>query len=191
MLEAHVSESVRDMARRFCRESRLDLSLAVPLAERLEQSLRGGCPGSEQPGQQPPRRHGGPKPKVIDFGDKDAVRRRVRALQKKLREIEKLKMAPPGSLEKLQKEKLATEDEVRAACVSLERELDLLERIPRMVFDVKTESGALYLEFRDGDDCLELAKQFCRQHELDKELAKPLAQHMEQKLREQEVLQEE
>lgn len=191
LLEANVGECVREMAKRFCRESRLDLSLAAPVAERLEQRLRGGCPGNEQSsGPSPPKRHG-PKPKVIDFGDKDAVRRRVRALQKKLREIEKLKVSPPSSLDTLQREKLRTEDEVRAACISLERELDLLERIPRMVFDVKTESGALYLEFRDGDDCLELAKQFCRSHELDKELAKPLALHMEQKLREQEILQEE
>merc|ERR1712186_84674 len=131
----------------------------------MEQRLLRGI-GSEAA---PPRLHG-PKPKVIDFGDKDAVRRRVRALQKKLREIEKLKLSPEGPLDQLQREKLASEGEVRAACLSLERELDLLERIPRMVFDVETEDGARYLEFRDGDDCYELAKHFCRQHGLDKDL---------------------
>merc|ERR1712039_959948 len=98
-------------------------------------------------------------------------------------EIEKLKLHPESCVDKLQVEKLAAEGEVRAACISLERELDLLERLPRMVFDVETEDGARYLEFRDGDDCYELAKHFCRQHGLDKDLVKPLAEHMEQKLR--------
>jgi len=195
LLESRLGENWRDIARRFCRENHMDLSLATPLAERMEQRLRGtnqSCPGSEAPVPQQPAlpKRKGPKPKVIDFGDKDAVRRRVRALQKKLREIEKLKLSPDGPIDHLQREKLASEGEVRAACFSLERELDLLERIPRMVFDVETEEGARYLEFRDGDDCYELAKQFCRQHALDKDLIKPLAEHMEQKLRDQAIIQE-
>mmetsp|Transcript_35079 Transcript_35079/g.107855 ORF Transcript_35079/g.107855 Transcript_35079/m.107855 type:complete len:171 (+) Transcript_35079:305-817(+) len=170
----------------------MDLPLATPLAERMEQRLRRASEssGAEPPPPPAPKRHG-PKPKVIDLGDKDAVRRRVRALQKKLREIEKLKGCPDSSMDQLQREKVASEPEVRSHCAILERELDLLERLPKMVFDVETDGGVRYIEFREGDDCLDLAQRFCRAHGLDEELVEPLAEHMEQKLRDQAMLQEE
>jgi len=204
LLEGRVGDNCRELARRFCRDNRMDLSLSLPLGERMEIRLREGGPTDADwaptvPGMAPPPgpaakvegpKRKGPKPKIIDFGDKEAVHRRVRALQKKLREIEKLKLNPEACVDKLQRDKLAAEGEVRAACVSLERELDLLERLPRMVFDVETEDGKRYIEFREGDDCLELARQFCRRHDLDKDLARPLAAHMEQKLREQDIIQE-
>ncbi|CAK0806279.1 unnamed protein product [Prorocentrum cordatum] len=118
----------------------------------------------------------------------ESVRRRVRALQKKLREIEKLKCASEG-LDQLQREKLASEDEVRRACVALERELDMLERPPSMVFEVETERGVRrcptflvsLIEFRDGDGLEELALRFCDEHGLEDDLVDPLVQHMEQR----------
>merc|ERR1712232_93555 len=105
-------------ARRFCRDRRLDAQLAVVLADRMELRLqRQTCNNASDSQQQqlllqPQSKRHGPKPKVIDLGDKDAVRRRVRALQKKLREIEKLKVSPEGTLDGLQREKLNTEEEV-------------------------------------------------------------------------------
>mmetsp|Transcript_42505 Transcript_42505/g.74584 ORF Transcript_42505/g.74584 Transcript_42505/m.74584 type:complete len:905 (-) Transcript_42505:25-2739(-) len=202
-LECRVGESCRELARRFCRERKLDVHLAAMLADRMEQRLQqpagvrpeiaglvSGTRGAGGDSFNPkPRglRHG-PQPRVVDLGDKDAVRRRVRALQKKLREIEKLKSTPEASLDPLQREKLATEDEVRSSITSLERELDLLERLPKMVFDVETDSGVQQIAFREGDDCLELARAFCAEHDLDEDLMMPLAQHMEQKLRDQAIL---
>lgn len=159
-----VGESCRDLARRFCREQRLDAQLSIPLSDRMERRLQ--RVGDELPVHRQVRAHG-PKPKVVDLKDKEAVRRRVRALQKKLREIEKLKLMADESRDPLQKEKIATEDEVRSNCSALERELDLLERMPIMVFDVETEEGVRYIEFREGDDCLELATRFCEEHDLD------------------------
>jgi len=132
------------------------------------------------------RKHHGPEPSQVDLSDRDAVRRRVRALQKKLREIEKLRLSADGPecvrLDSLQKEKVAAESEVRSALENLERELDLLERPPRMVFDIETENGARQIEYRDGDDCAELARRFCEEHSLDEDLIGVLAEHMEEKL---------
>jgi len=198
-LECKTGESCREVARRFCRERRLDAQVAGALAERMEQRLQRpvvGAPGvgvydeerDELALQQPAVKRQGPKPKVIDLGDKEAVRRRVRALQKKLREIDKLRLVPEGVLDPLQREKLASEDEVRRAFASLARELDLLERLPRMVFDVETGSGVRFIEFRDGDNCFQLAAAFCQEHKLDEELIEPLAQHMEEKLRDQAII---
>jgi len=184
LLDCKVGDNCRELAKRFCKERHLDMPLAVPLAERMEQRLRLSNGEEKQP---PVSKRHGPKPKVIDLGDKDAVRRRVRALQKKLREIEKLRSLHDSALDQLQREKLASEREVRSQCINLERELDLLERLPTMVFDVETDSGIRYLEFREGDDCLELAQRFCEDHQLDDDLVEPLADHMEQKLREQEL----
>lgn len=193
LLEALPGE-LRDAARNFCREHCLDPQLAGPLADQMEQQLQRGQGGyAHQPGHQgtqdpqskEKRRPGGrrgQKPAVIDLGDKDAVQRKVRALHKKIREIEKLKQVPESSLELLQKEKILTEAQVRHECGHLERELDLLCRLPRLVFDVETESGMRYIEFRDGDDCLHLARRFCEEHQLDMELVQPLAAHMEAKL---------
>merc|ERR1712232_1450186 len=133
-LECRAGESCREVARRFCKERRLDAQVAGALAERMEQRLQRPVVGAPMPGaldqlaqpqlqQQPVKRHG-PKPKVIDLGDKDAVRRRVRALQKKLREIDKLSLAPESALGALQREKLASEGEVRRSYAQLARELD-------------------------------------------------------------------
>eukprot|EP00930_Biecheleria_cincta_P002625 TRINITY_DN10362_c0_g1_i1.p1 TRINITY_DN10362_c0_g1~~TRINITY_DN10362_c0_g1_i1.p1 ORF type:complete len:901 (-),score=172.67 TRINITY_DN10362_c0_g1_i1:81-2783(-) len=171
----------RDAARNFCREHCLDPQLAGPLAEQMEQQLQRGQ-NSQPKDKRRPGGGRGQKPAVIDLGDKDAVQRKVRALQKKLREIDKLKQMPESALELLQKEKILTEAQVRQECGHLERELDLLCRLPRLVFDVETDSGMRYIEFRDGDDCLDLAKRFCEEHDLDKELIQPLAAHMEAKL---------
>ena len=99
------------------------MQVAGALAERMEQRLQRPVVGAPIPGamadssmqqkeQAPAKRHG-PKPKVIDLGDKDAVRRRVRALQKKIREIEKLRLIPDCALDSLQREKLSSEEEVR------------------------------------------------------------------------------
>merc|ERR1712178_487839 len=124
--------------------------LANMLAERMEQKLAqpagrpvtledgsvvGAAPKAERSKRQ------GPKPRSVDLGDKEAVKRRVRSLQKKLREIEQLKAKPISSLDTLQREKVATEDEIVGEISSLERELDLLERAPKMVFDIDTEDG--------------------------------------------------
>lgn len=197
VLECRAGESIREVARRFCRERKMDAMLANMLAQRMEQRLAqpagrpvglhgepvvGGAPGLQKPRG---LRHG-PKPRVVDLGDKEAVKRRVRALQKKLREIERLKDSPE-SLDSLQREKLATEDEVRSAIASLERELDLLERLPKMVFDVDTDDGVRHIEFREGDDCFNLARDFCHEHGLDEELIEPLGQHMVQQLSEQAI----
>merc|ERR1712232_441463 len=117
-------------ARRFCRDRRLDAQLAVVLADRMELRLqRQTCNNASDSQQQqlllqPQSKRHGPKPKVIDLGDKDAVRRRVRALQKKLREIDKLSLAPESALGALQREKLASEGEVRRSYAQLARELD-------------------------------------------------------------------
>lgn len=46
----------------------------------------------------------------VDLADPEAVRRRLRALQKKVREIEKLKAAPPETLELLQKDRHSIEN---------------------------------------------------------------------------------
>jgi len=70
---------------------------------------------------------------------------------------------------------------------SLERELDLLERVPIMVFDVDTEDGVQHVEYREGDDCYTLARSFVEEHCLDEALIEPLAQHMEQKLNEGQI----
>eukprot|EP00927_Polykrikos_kofoidii_P053691 TRINITY_DN48256_c0_g1_i1.p1 TRINITY_DN48256_c0_g1~~TRINITY_DN48256_c0_g1_i1.p1 ORF type:complete len:972 (+),score=228.89 TRINITY_DN48256_c0_g1_i1:296-3211(+) len=195
-LECKATESCRDVARRFCRERRLDAQVAGALAERMEQRLQRPVVGSGDSAleamnaqhQQAPARKRGPKPKVIDLGDKEAVRRRVRALQKKLREIDKLRLMPECALDGLQREKLANEEEVRRSYDSLARELDLLERLPRMVFDVETESGVRYIEFRDGDNCMSLAAHFIKEHNLEEDLLEPLAKHMEEKLRDQAIL---
>ena len=48
----------------------------------------------------------------VDLADPEAVRRRLRALQKKVREIEKLKAAPPETLELLQKDLIAVLQDV-------------------------------------------------------------------------------
>merc|ERR1712242_9736 len=149
----------------------------------------GGLAAGEPLPAPAPKRHG-PKPKVIDLGDKDAVRRRVRALQKKLREIDKLKVLPENALDQLQREKLGSESQVRTQCSLLERELDLLERLPKLVFDVETDGGIRYIEFREGDDCLHLAQRFCLDHSLGDDLVGPLAEHMEQRLRDQAILEE-
>uniref|UniRef100_A0A7S1R7Q7 Uncharacterized protein n=1 Tax=Alexandrium catenella TaxID=2925 RepID=A0A7S1R7Q7_ALECA len=191
LLEIRAGGSCREVARRFIRDHNMDMPLAQPLAERMQQRLRASTLNNS-PGDAPlpaaPKRHG-PKPKVIDLGDKDAVRRRVRALQKKLREIEKLKTCSALIVDQLQQEKLDSEAEVRHQCAVLERELDLLERLPKMVFDVETDTGVRYIEFREGDDCLDLALRFCQDHGLDEELVEPLADHMDQRLRDQAVLQ--
>merc|ERR1712232_664842 len=200
-LECKAGESCRDVARRFCKERRLDAQVAGALAERMEQRLQRPVVGSgpstfelqqnsspQQDSAATAKRHG-PKPKSIDLGDKEAVKRRVRALQKKLREIEKLRVIPERSLDPLQREKLAAEEEVRRDYAMLARELDLLERVPRMVFDVETDSGIRYIEYRDGDDCYKLAKDFTRHYNLDEELVDPLAQHMWDKLTDQGIIQ--
>jgi enoyl-CoA hydratase len=70
----------------------------------------------------------------------------------------------------------------------LARELDLLERLPRMVFDVETGAGVRYIEFRDHDDLTMLAVNFCKEHGLEEDLVEPLARHMEEKLKEQDIL---
>lgn len=188
VLECKVGEPCKDLARRFCKEHGLDIPLAGPLAEKMEQRLAGGFVDEPLPAAPTTTLRKGPKPKVIDLGDKEAVRRRVRALQKKLRDIEKLKTCPEGCVDQLQREKLASEREVRASCAALERELDLLDRLPKMVFDVETEGGVRYIEFREGDDCMALAGKFVDDHGLDEDLIEPLADHMEQKLREQAIL---
>lgn len=182
ILEYHCNDTCRDIAKQFCRERRLDDRLSGDLADRMEEKLKQPLALAQ------PKRPHGPKPKVVDLGDKNAVKRRVRALQKKLREMERLKNLPDSELDTLQREKLANEGEVRRTCESLERELNLLERLPRMVFDVETDTGLRFIEFRDGDSCLELSRVFCSQHALDDELIGPLAEHMEEKLRDQEIL---
>lgn len=203
-LPFRAGESIPDLAKRFCRERNLDSLLARMLADRMEQKLaqlpgravavdaatNGGGPMTQRP-------HGGrngPQPRAPDLGDKAAVARRIRILQKKLREIERLKellceresdgsrSQDGGTLDPMQREKLATEDDVLKELASLQRELDRLERLPKMVFDVDTDDGVQQIEYREGDDCYELASGFCRQHGLGEELIEPLAQHMEQTL---------
>eukprot|EP00440_Ansanella_granifera_P026528 gb/GFBE01028812.1/.p1 GENE.gb/GFBE01028812.1/~~gb/GFBE01028812.1/.p1 ORF type:complete len:922 (+),score=180.77 gb/GFBE01028812.1/:1-2766(+) len=181
----------RNLAWGFCREHRLDPRLAGPLSERLEQLLprqqdHTAGYGALQQHSQPKRQQKPQIPQSIDHGDKEAVRRRVRALQKKIRDIDKLKTIPESSLDVLQKEKIGNEAEIRSELSSLEKELNLLDRPPRMVFDVETEQGTRYIEFREGDDCLTLARQFCEHYCLDPELASPLALHMEGRLEHQE-----
>merc|ERR1712127_980426 len=61
LLEANVGDCCRELAKRFCRESHLDMSLAAPLRDRMEQRLRGG-PGGELLPTPSKRRHG-PRPK--------------------------------------------------------------------------------------------------------------------------------
>eukprot|EP00929_Paragymnodinium_shiwhaense_P057014 TRINITY_DN28533_c0_g1_i1.p1 TRINITY_DN28533_c0_g1~~TRINITY_DN28533_c0_g1_i1.p1 ORF type:complete len:951 (-),score=223.74 TRINITY_DN28533_c0_g1_i1:89-2941(-) len=201
VLEVKAGECCRDVARRFCKERRLDAQVAGALAERMEQRLQRPVVGSGpstfeaqsgaplQPDVVQTKRQG-PKPKSIDLGDKEAVKRRVRTLQKKLREIEKLRLIPERSLDPLQREKLFSEEEIRRDYAMLARELDLLERVPRMVFDVETDQGVRYIEYREGDNCAQLAYDFCRHYGLDEELVEPLAQHMEDKLRDQAILHE-
>merc|ERR1712003_210973 len=116
LLECKSGENLKDLARRFCKEHGLDMPLAGPLAEKMENRLAGGYTNEPVPAGPTTTLRKGPKPKVIDLGDKDAVRRRVRALQKKLREIEKLKTLP--EIDALQREKLASEEEVRASCTA-------------------------------------------------------------------------
>ncbi|CAE8737806.1 unnamed protein product, partial [Polarella glacialis] len=152
ILEAMAGENCRDMARRFCEAHRLDPHLAVNLVKQLEQKMlqpagSGGYaaaralpPGCKQPLVD--RLHVARQTqKSIDLGDKDSVLRGVRALQKKIRDIEKLKLKPDMVLDPLQREKILTEAEARQSCAALERELDLMERLPQMVFDVETEQG--------------------------------------------------
>jgi len=194
-LECRAGESIREVARRFCRERKMDGMLANMLAAHMEQRLAQpaghlNLHGSPIVGAAPEAfkirgARKGPKPRVVDLGDKEAIRRRVKTLQKKLREIERLRGSPEGSLDSLQREKLATEEDVSSEIVSLERELDLMERLPKMVFDVDTDDGVQHIEFRDGDDCYELARNFCDSYGLGEELVDPLAQHMKLTLSEQ------
>eukprot|EP00928_Gymnodinium_smaydae_P031552 TRINITY_DN23127_c0_g2_i1.p1 TRINITY_DN23127_c0_g2~~TRINITY_DN23127_c0_g2_i1.p1 ORF type:complete len:969 (-),score=196.32 TRINITY_DN23127_c0_g2_i1:146-3052(-) len=182
-------DTFRDVSRDFCWEEKLDTGLAAVIAERMERALNqepGTGPAGTATSTEQKSKRKGPAAVQPDFTDKEAVRRRVRALQKKVREIEKLKLNADWSrLDQLQREKLASEDEVRAQLEDLERELDLLDRPPRMVFDIETESGVQHIEYRDGDDCAELARRFCEDFGLEDEMVLPLAEHMEQKLREE------
>lgn len=181
-------DSCRELAKRFCRERRLDAQLAGMLAELMEQRYTRPSHGHGPRGQgNQGEKSQGPKPKAVDKGDVDAVRRRVRALQKKIREIKQLKTMGEGALDNLQREKLSTETQVRGECAALEKELDLLERGPFMVFDIEVPEagGVRYVEYREGDSCVELARQFVEQYRLDQELVEPLAQHMEMKLEEE------
>jgi len=57
-----------------------------------------------------------------------------------------------------------------------------------MVFKVDMPDGQRCIEFREGDNCYELAKQFIKANNLTKELINPLAAHMESKLIEEDIL---
>eukprot|EP00746_Dinoflagellata_sp_MGD_P005773 gnl/MRDRNA2_/MRDRNA2_111182_c0_seq1.p1 gnl/MRDRNA2_/MRDRNA2_111182_c0~~gnl/MRDRNA2_/MRDRNA2_111182_c0_seq1.p1 ORF type:complete len:953 (-),score=220.29 gnl/MRDRNA2_/MRDRNA2_111182_c0_seq1:25-2568(-) len=172
-VELHEGDDCMEVAKGFLEENGLELELAKPLAERMEEQLRNNSSDTKRKG---------PEQQPVDMKDKEAVKRKVRALQKKLREIEKLKEHGCDNLDSLQKEKVSSEEEMRAVLKQLSKELDLLERPPRMVFDIETEDGVKYVDYRDGDDCLELAKAFVEENGLDPDLAGPLSQHMEQKL---------
>eukprot|EP00747_Dinoflagellata_sp_TGD_P136552 gnl/TRDRNA2_/TRDRNA2_175573_c0_seq1.p1 gnl/TRDRNA2_/TRDRNA2_175573_c0~~gnl/TRDRNA2_/TRDRNA2_175573_c0_seq1.p1 ORF type:complete len:662 (-),score=127.27 gnl/TRDRNA2_/TRDRNA2_175573_c0_seq1:209-2194(-) len=180
-LEGTAGENCRELARRFCRDKKLDARLVSELADRLESLLHGTRPGSNIKCNEPPRHHG-PKPAAVDLKDRDAVLKRVRALQKKLREIENLKSLE--GLDQLQREKLRTEESVRSECAALEaqlRELDLPP--PTLVFDIETEPGVIkHLEYRDGDNCAILARNFCEENNLDEEMEEALTQHMNMNL---------
>ena len=185
--EALLSGGYRDFAMNFCRQQRLPPALCESIAERLE-SLTRRLPvkgtGVEAAKVAKAKAKAGTlrRRPPVDPGDAEALRRRVRALQKKLREIEKLKVTPPETLDVLQREKISGEPEVRIELQQLERQLHLLESPPRMIFDVETEEGLQEIHFYDGDDCHELAKNFCQKYGLEKGLADLLATNMQQRL---------
>ncbi|CAE7738079.1 unnamed protein product, partial [Symbiodinium microadriaticum] len=85
-------------------------SLANALAERLERLVPRFTGGYSAPSPEPATKASmKPKKAPINTEDPEAVRRRVRALQKKMREIEKLKQMPSASLDVLQTQKIDTE----------------------------------------------------------------------------------
>ncbi|CAL1161195.1 unnamed protein product [Cladocopium goreaui] len=174
----------RDLALSFCRLRRLAPSKADALAERLEFLTR-RLPAK---GEVVAKAKAKAKAKAtvrrrmpVDPQNAEALGRRVRALQKKLREIDKLKAAPE-TLDVLQREKMSSEPEVRIELQQLERQLQLLERPPRMIFDVETEEGLQEIHYHDGDDCYELANTFCQKYGLERGLADLLASNMQERL---------
>lgn len=174
----------RDLALSFCRLRRLAPSKADALAERLEFLTR-RLPAK---GEVVAKAKAKAKAKAtvrrrmpVDPQNAEALGRRVRALQKKLWEIDKLKAAPE-TLDVLQREKMSSEPEVRIELQQLERQLQLLERPPRMIFDVETEEGLQEIHYYDGDDCYELANTFCQKYGLERGLADLLASNMQERL---------
>lgn len=174
----------RDLALSFCRLRRLAPSKADALAERLEFLTR-RLPAK---GEVVAKAKAKAKAKAtvrrrmpVDPQNAEALGRRVRALQKKLREIDKLKAAPE-TLDVLQREKMSSEPEVRIELQQLERQLQLLEWPPRMIFDVETEEGLQEIHYHDGDDCYELANAFCQKYGLERGLADLLASNMQERL---------
>lgn len=173
----------RELALRFCRQQHLEPSLANALAERLERLVPRFTGGYSAPSPEPATKASmKPKKAPINTEDPEAVRRRVRALQKKMREIEKLKQMPSASLDVLQTQKIDTEPEIQEELTKLEDQLDLLERPPKMIFDVDTDDGVQQIRVYEGDDCFTLAKQFCDKVGLDNEMAGLLAANMEQRM---------
>eukprot|EP00435_Cladocopium_sp_Y103_P064604 s392_g26.t1 len=174
----------RDLALQFCRLRRLAPAKADPLAERLEfLTRRLPAKGEVVAKAKAKAKAGTVRRRVpVDPQNAEALGRRVRALQKKLREIDKLKATPENTLDVLQREKMSSEPEVKIELQQLERQLQLLERPPRMIFDVETEEGLQEIHYYDGDDCYELANSFCQRYGLERGLADLLASNMQERL---------
>eukprot|EP00403_Amphidinium_massartii_P035284 CAMPEP_0178439688 /NCGR_PEP_ID=MMETSP0689_2-20121128/36307_1 /TAXON_ID=160604 /ORGANISM="Amphidinium massartii, Strain CS-259" /LENGTH=773 /DNA_ID=CAMNT_0020062269 /DNA_START=14 /DNA_END=2332 /DNA_ORIENTATION=+ len=163
-MQVPVTVSASILANRDCREEN-----GFPAEQNdgdQQRRKQAPIPGAEPEKAFAPPKRKGPAPKAVNMEDKESVSRRVRALQKKLRDIERLGSLPESSLDSLQREKLATEAEVRQQLAHLEKELDLLEREPILVFDVRTESGMQHIKYREGDDCMMLAAEFCQEHHM-------------------------
>ncbi|CAJ1390942.1 unnamed protein product [Effrenium voratum] len=172
-------QSCRDFALRFCQQHRLAPSLAPPLAERVERLQHQALAAwKAQEAQQAKARKAKPKAKAeVDRSDPEALKKRLRGLQKKLREIDKLKTQE--SLDVLQVEKIATEREVLAEVEALETQLSLLRPVVA-TFDVDLGDGGGTICIREGDDCEELARRFCEEHGLEE--SAELAAHMRARL---------
>eukprot|EP00439_Symbiodinium_sp_Y106_P001845 s1256_g1.t1 len=128
----------RELALRFCRQQHLETpwvsepSLANALAERLERLVPRFTGGYSAPSPEPATKASmKPKKAPINTEDPEAVRRRVRALQKKMLP-RKLKQMPSASLDVLQTQKIDTEPEIQEELTKLEDQLDLLERPPKL-----------------------------------------------------------
>ena len=89
-----LSANPRDLALRFCQLQRLPPRCAEDLAQRLLRLVEAAAQkAAEQKAPQAPKARARAQAARarVDLEDVEAVRRRVRALQKKIREIEKLK----------------------------------------------------------------------------------------------------
>eukprot|EP00451_Oxyrrhis_marina_P005168 CAMPEP_0204304504 /NCGR_PEP_ID=MMETSP0468-20130131/84446_1 /ASSEMBLY_ACC=CAM_ASM_000383 /TAXON_ID=2969 /ORGANISM="Oxyrrhis marina" /LENGTH=557 /DNA_ID=CAMNT_0051283827 /DNA_START=117 /DNA_END=1790 /DNA_ORIENTATION=- len=126
----------------------------------------------------------------VDLHDDKAVLKRIRAIQKKLREIAKLKSSARQELDRLQLRKLEDEQRLSVELMGLEAwyaptaraKEEELRGAPLYIFDIDIQGVTLHLCYFGQDDVLDLAETFCQERGLSPSIVQPLAAEMTRNL---------